>query len=81
MNKILKEDAGAAHPPYRLLNRKDLRARGISYFRVHLDRLMKDGKFPKTIALGENRRAWLEHEIDAFIARKIAERDGAAEAA
>jgi prophage regulatory protein len=63
---------------YRLLDRNDLRARGIKYSRPHLDRLMKGGKFPKSIALGENRRAWLESEIDAFIASRIAARDARA---
>ena len=63
---------------YRLLDRNDLRARGIKYSRPHLDRLMKGGKFPKSIALGANRRAWLEHEIDAFIASRIAARDARA---
>jgi prophage regulatory protein len=60
---------------YRLLDRNDLRARGIKYSRPHLDRLMKAGKFPRHIKLGENRNAWLAHEIDAWIDSRIAERD------
>ena len=35
----------------RLLDRKDLRDRGIKYSRVHLDRLVKAGRFPKPIQL------------------------------
>jgi prophage regulatory protein len=69
------DSAAAARTHYRLLSRDDLRARGIMYSRVHLDRLMKEGKFPRCIALGENRKAWIESEIDQFIARKIVERD------
>lgn len=61
--------------PYRLLNRDDLRARGIPFSRVHIHRLEKLGRFPRSVAVGQNRRAWLEHEIDAFIAARIAERD------
>jgi prophage regulatory protein len=76
-----KQQSQSATPQHRLLNKSDLVARGIRYSRVHLDRLMREGKFPRSIALGENRKAWVESEIDEFIARKIAERDSAAQAA
>ena len=52
-------------------------ARGIVYSRSQLYRLIRAGKFPKPIRLGENRVAFCEHEIDAWIELKIAERDAA----
>jgi len=76
-------EAGSQRPPreapekfcYRLLDRNDLRAQGIKYSRPHLDRLMKAGKFPRHIKLGENRNAWLAHEINSWIDSRIADRD------
>ena len=52
-------------------------ARGIVYSRSQLYRLIRAGKFPKPIRLSENRVAFCEHEIDAWIESKIAERDAA----
>jgi prophage regulatory protein len=65
-------------PAYRLLDADDLRAKGIKYSRMHLYRLMKAGRFPKTIRVGDNRNAWIEAEVDAYIATRIAERDAEA---
>lgn len=55
----------------------DLRDRGIRFTRQHLYRLIKANKFPRPIRLGENRLAWVESEIDAYLETKIAERDAA----
>ena len=53
-------------------------ARGIMFYsRSQLYRLIRAGKFPKPIRLSENRVAFCEHEIDAWIELKIAERDAA----
>ena len=52
--------------------------KGISYSRPHLFRLIKAKKFPPPVKLGENRNAWPESEIDAWIEARIAERDAAA---
>jgi prophage regulatory protein len=38
-------------------------------------RKMKDGLFPKSVALGVNMRAWVEDEIDEHDARLIEARD------
>lgn len=66
----------------RLIPMADLRAaKGVPYSRPHIYRLMDAGKFPKPIHCGGNRVAFVESEIDAWIASKIAERDGAQEAA
>lgn len=49
----------------------------VSFHPVHLRRLIKDGKFPAPIRLGENRVAWIESEIDAWLESKREERDAA----
>ena len=60
----------------RLLSRVELKSvKGIDYSKAHLHRLIRAGKFPRPIKLGENRNAWIEEEIDSHIASKIAERD------
>ena len=59
-----------------LLSISDLRAKkGIVFSKCHLDRMIKEGRFPKPIWLGPRRRAWPEVEIDQWIDGKIAERD------
>jgi prophage regulatory protein len=35
------------------------------------------GKFPKQVAISQNRVAWVEEEIDAWQAERIAKRDEA----
>ena len=58
----------------RILDRKALRAKGVSYSNVHLLRLEPAGKFPKRFNLTENRVAWLEEEIDAWIRERVTAR-------
>jgi prophage regulatory protein len=60
-----------------LLDRDGLKTKGIKYSKAHLWRLVKAKKFPEPIKIGEARSAWVESEIDAWIAGKIAERDAA----
>lgn len=62
----------------KLLSLADLKAKGVSYSRAHLHRLIRGGTFPKPCKLGPNRNAWPEHEIDRWIEQRIAVRDGAA---
>lgn len=52
---------------------------GIS--KAQLYRLMQDGAFPKPVALGPNTRAWLESDVKAWQADKVAARDSGADAA
>lgn len=40
---------------------------GIGYTREHLRRLVKAGKFPQPIELGDARIGWLESEIHAWL--------------
>ena len=51
--------------------------KGIPYSRMHVDRLEKAGQFPKRVRLGPMTVAWVEEEIDAYLATKMAERDAA----
>ena len=52
----------------KLLSYDDLRPTS----KVQIWRLEKLGKFPKRIELVPGRRAWAEHEVDAWIASRIA---------
>jgi prophage regulatory protein len=54
--------------------------RGIPYSRAHLYRLIRAKKFPQPIRLGENRIAFIEDEIDAWLEGKRTQR-GAPQAA
>ena len=59
----------------KLLDVDDLHARGIRYGRSQLWRLVRVGKFPQPVKVGPGRNAWVESEIDEFIAGRIAARD------
>jgi prophage regulatory protein len=59
----------------RLLDREALIAKGVKFSRAHLHRLVTAGAFPRPVKIGKNRNCWLESEIDAFIEKKLAERD------
>lgn len=65
----------AAPTPARLITRRQLREM-IPYTSQHILRLEKKGNFPRRIQVGANRVAWLLHEIEAWIAARVAERDG-----
>jgi prophage regulatory protein len=61
----------------KLLSRQDLREKkGITFTRQHIHRLVKEGKFPAPIKVGENTNAWVEPEVDTYIDRCTAKRDG-----
>jgi prophage regulatory protein len=47
----------------------------VTYSFAHTARLEADGKFPKRVRLGTGRVAYVENEIQDWIARRIAERD------
>lgn len=46
--------------------------------RSEIYRRIAAGDFPKPIKLGERASAWAEHEVTAWIASRIAARDGKA---
>ena len=60
--------------PIVLIDEAGLRARGIKYSRVHRWRLVKAGRFPVPVKLSERRHAYVESEIDEWLARKLAAR-------
>lgn len=55
--------------------------KGIRYSRSQLWRLEKAGKFPRRVPLGPQRHGWADHELDEWLAKQLAGRDGAPEAA
>jgi prophage regulatory protein len=59
----------------RFLAFDDLRPKGITWTRMHLDRLEKSGRFPKRVHLSNRSVVWVESEVDAFLAEKLAERN------
>jgi prophage regulatory protein len=60
----------------KLLSMDELRSvKGISFSRPHLFRLIKAGQFPTPLKIGENRNAWTEEEIDAWVEKRVTERD------
>lgn len=46
----------------------------VPYSAVHLYRLMAKGKFPRQVRCSDNRVAWSEHEVQAWIDAKKSER-------
>ena len=55
---------------------RELKSRfGIPWSRMHIDRLEKAGKFPKRVQLAPNSVGWVENEILAWLAERIAARD------
>ncbi len=63
----------------KLLSYDDLRSeRGVTYSKVHLWRLEREGKFPKRVTLGARRYGWCDSEIDAWLESRMASRQEAA---
>lgn len=60
-----------------LLAFPDLKAKGIPFTRQHLHRLIKGGRFPAPLKLGEGTNRWLEHEIDQWLVDRAMERRSA----
>lgn len=48
------------------------------FSRASIYRLGKLGKFPAQVRIGPNTAAWVESEVEQFIADRIGERDTAA---
>ena len=58
----------------RLLSKKQVREI-VLYSPAHIARLEAVGKFPKRVRVGQGRVGWLEHEVQDWLAQRIAERD------
>jgi prophage regulatory protein len=52
--------------------------KGITFSRQHIGRLQKARKFPLSVSFGDNTEVFLEHEVDQWVADRIAERDAKA---
>ncbi len=46
--------------------------------RTRIYEMMDEGTFPRPIKIGKRAIAWLEHEVDAWLQARVAERDKAA---
>jgi prophage regulatory protein len=57
-----------------LLTYDDLQAKGIRLSKVQLWRNERAGKFPRRVVISHQRIAWIESEIDEFVAARIAAR-------
>jgi predicted DNA-binding transcriptional regulator AlpA len=65
-------------PKCRWLTREQLDVeKGIHYSDQHLKRLEAKGLFPRRVSVGDNRRAWVEAEIDDYQEQRNALRDAA----
>lgn len=58
----------------KLIEYNELATKGVTYSKVQLWRLERTGKFPRRVKLSAQRVAWVETEIEGWIASKIAER-------
>jgi prophage regulatory protein len=63
--------------PVKLISFAQLTALGITFSRRHLKRLEDERKFPRRVALGENKIGWVVTEIDEWLAPRLAARDAA----
>jgi predicted DNA-binding transcriptional regulator AlpA len=61
--------------PQRLLTYDELPDHGVNFSRRHLRYLEDKGKFPQRVPTGDHSVAWVEDEIDAYVAEKIKARE------
>ena len=58
----------------RLLSKRQVKDL-VTYSFAHTARLEAEGRFPKRVPIGRGRVAYVESEVQAWIAQRIAERD------
>jgi prophage regulatory protein len=63
------------------LSYKDLRKKGIRFSRVHVLRMVKAGRFPKPVKLGDKENSWIEVEVDKWLTKRVEARGGEYETA
>ena len=56
-----------------LISMADVRAR-TTLSKTHIYRLIKWGEFPEPVPVGPHRRAWIEREVNEWIAERISQR-------
>jgi prophage regulatory protein len=59
----------------RIITKKELRLL-VPYTPQHILRLENEGKFPKRVPIGTNRVGWRLVEVEEWLKKRIAERDG-----
>jgi prophage regulatory protein len=57
-----------------LIPYESLKTKGITLSKVQIWRLERDGKFPLRVQISAARHAWIEAEIDEWLAVRIAAR-------
>jgi prophage regulatory protein len=62
-------------PKQVLIPYRNLKAKGVPYSKPHLWRLERAGKFPKPVPIGPARYAYVEAEVDDYIAALVVARD------
>jgi predicted DNA-binding transcriptional regulator AlpA len=63
------------HRQHRILGYDDLKSKGIKFSRQWISVLIKQGRFPKAVRMGEASAGFIEAEIDAWIEGLIDARD------
>jgi prophage regulatory protein len=63
--------------PLRLIS-MDETSRRVMFCKVHIYRLISEGRFPRQVKIGLNRVAFVEAEVDAWVRERIAQREGKA---
>jgi prophage regulatory protein len=59
--------SSGVQPDIRLLSKGEVLAKvGLSY--VSIWKLIREGAFPRAVVIGGGKNAWLEHQVDAWIA-------------
>jgi len=58
----------------RLMTYDQMKSKGVPYSGMHLRRLEAAGKFPRRVKIGA-RVAWVETEVDEWLAAKVEARD------
>jgi prophage regulatory protein len=59
----------------RFLDWSDLYARGIKHSKTQINRMVRQGLFPRPVKLGHSTKVWVESEIEEYQASVIAKRD------
>ena len=59
----------------KFLHYPDLKSRGIRFSRQHIFNLAKAGRFPAPVNIGDATIGFVESEIDAWAADRVAARD------
>ena len=55
---------------------KDLQEKkGIPFTRIHINRLEKEGRFPKRVEFGLGTVAWVENEVDSWLQERLQKRE------